>query len=152
MSADGGVALVAIAGSSELVQVDASSLVLVVEAPRPLLVEDVDDSIALVTTTDVGLIQTDRESFVLVRDDPASVVIESRVIALPGSGSGLYLDFPMLTASNVWIINHNFGVRPAVQVLSPGLVVSLPAVSHQTVNQVRLDFTSAQAGRAILTA
>lgn len=63
---------------------------------------------------------------------------------------GATLDFEHVQTdpSDEWIINHNFGVRPSVSVLSVGGVEMEAQVVHMSVNQVRIYFASAQAGRA----
>jgi hypothetical protein len=68
-----------------------------------------------------------------------------------GGGAGDYLEHAFSAATLV-VVNHNFGRRPAVQLLSPGSQLMSAGVSHPSVNQVSLVFNTPQAGLAILTA
>jgi hypothetical protein len=63
---------------------------------------------------------------------------------------GAAQDFEHVQASPSaeWIINHNLGAEPSVSVLSAGGVEMEANVVHMSVNQVRVYFASAQAGRA----
>lgn len=48
-----------------------------------------------------------------------------------------------------WIVNHNFGRNPIVDVLSPGGIRVLTEIQHMTINQARVYFLSPQTGKAI---
>lgn len=66
----------------------------------------------------------------------------------PGAG-GEQLDFPVSVAAAVWTVNHNFGFRPNVQVLSPGGKEMIAEILHVSVNQVTITFDEPQTGSAI---
>lgn len=48
-----------------------------------------------------------------------------------------------------WIVNHNFGRNPIVDVISPGGLRVLAEIQHMTINQARVYFLSPQTGKAI---
>lgn len=54
------------------------------------------------------------------------------------------------SADTLWIINHNKGFRPYVEVLSPGGQVLDAGVQHNSVNQVQISFNQPTLGSAIL--
>ena len=54
-----------------------------------------------------------------------------------------------VSPSNEWIVNHNFGRKPVVDVMSVGGVVVEADVRHLSPNQVRIYFNQPQAGNAI---
>jgi hypothetical protein len=66
--------------------------------------------------------------------------------SVEGVASGVEFQFP--SASTTWIINHNLGYHPAVQLRSVGNVVIGGDVSHPSINQARVDFAGAIAGSA----
>jgi hypothetical protein len=61
------------------------------------------------------------------------------------------VDFPFLTPSTTWTINHNLGIRPAVQLRTVGHVVFAGDVEHPTLNQAVVTFVSPFAGYARCT-
>lgn len=52
-------------------------------------------------------------------------------------------------ASLEWIINHNLGYNPIIEVLSPGGLSVLTEVQHLTLNQARVYFLTPQTGKAV---
>lgn len=58
--------------------------------------------------------------------------------------------FTQASALAEWIINHNKGWNPLVTVLSPGGIEVEAQVTHMSVNQTRVYFSSPQAGSALL--
>ena len=54
------------------------------------------------------------------------------------------------TASSTWIINHNLGFRPAVEVYNTGSQEIEADIVHTSVNQTVVSFTTAIAGYARL--
>lgn len=53
------------------------------------------------------------------------------------------------TAQAEWVLNHNFGRLPVVQVLSPGGLEVEAEVAHVSTNQARVYFNQPQQGTAI---
>lgn len=53
------------------------------------------------------------------------------------------------TAQAEWVLNHNFGRLPVVQVLSPGGFEVEAEVAHVSMNQARVYFNQPQQGTAI---
>ena len=74
--------------------------------------------------------------------------------ALPGVVSpeeGTNEIFPQVAPSDLWIINHNWGVYPSVFVLDPQTKIRVyPEVSYPNENQVRIAFSHPFAGFAVL--
>jgi hypothetical protein len=68
----------------------------------------------------------------------------------PGSSDGEPLVHTQSSASTTWLINHNFGFRPLVTVLSPGGAEVGAEVEHVSVNQVRISFAEPRSGSAIV--
>lgn len=67
----------------------------------------------------------------------------------PGPEIATYLH-TQSSAATEWIVNHNKGAYPALDVLSPGLIVVEAEVEHFTVNQVRVRFATAQTGYVLV--
>jgi hypothetical protein len=61
------------------------------------------------------------------------------------------VDFPFLSASSTWTINHNFGYYPVVQLRTLGGNVFGGQVDHVSVNQAVATFVSPIAGYARCT-
>lgn len=72
---------------------------------------------------------------------------------LPGSGSGdgSDLTFTQSTPSDEWIINHNFGFYPNVDVYTTGGVSMIGQILNTSINQTRVLFSTPVAGTARLT-
>lgn len=86
--------------------------------------------------------------------NPAAPI--ATIIGPPGSsgsgGSGYYLDHFQSAAQATWVIPHNFGRRPSVNVFDSGGEEVFATVAHLDINVVQIDFSVAVSGRAILTA
>lgn len=54
------------------------------------------------------------------------------------------------SASSTWVINHNLGIEPQVEVMSPGSVRVNAEVIHVNLNQVQVLFAVPYAGFALL--
>jgi len=65
----------------------------------------------------------------------------------PGPSGGGFNHTQSLAAAE-WIINHNLGFRPAVEILGVGGNEVEAHVLHMSINQVRVYFTAAFAGSA----
>lgn len=63
-------------------------------------------------------------------------------------GQGAYEHVQSVASTN-WVVNHNFGRSVAVSVLSDGGVEVFANVVHVSSNQVRVQFSVPQTGRAI---
>ena len=66
----------------------------------------------------------------------------------PGAGGNVF-EYSPPSASDEWIVNHNFGYNPVVAVLSPGGVEVEAQVLHTSLNQTRVLFNAPQLGKAI---
>ena len=65
-----------------------------------------------------------------------------------GPGAEVF-EYSPPTAQAEWVLNHNFGRRPVVQVLSPGGFEVEAEVAHVSTNQARVYFNQPQQGTAI---
>lgn len=65
-----------------------------------------------------------------------------------GPGAEVF-EYSPPTAQAEWVLNHNFGRRPVVQVLSPGGSEVEAEVAHVSTNQARVYFNQPQQGTAI---
>lgn len=69
----------------------------------------------------------------------------------PGSGGGgSAFRFIQGSPLSEWIINHNLGIEPQVEVMSPGSVRVNAEVVHTSINQVRVLFATPNSGFALL--
>lgn len=69
----------------------------------------------------------------------------------PGSGGGgSAFRFTQASPLAEWIINHNLGIEPQVEVMSPGSVRVNAEVVHVSINQARVFFATPYAGFALL--
>lgn len=66
----------------------------------------------------------------------------------PGPGAEVF-EYSPPTAQAEWVLNHNFGRLPVVQVLSPGGFEVEAEVAHISTNQARVYFNQPQQGTAI---
>lgn len=67
----------------------------------------------------------------------------------PAGSGGNVFEYSPPSASDEWIVNHNFGYNPVVAVLSPGGVEVEAQVLHTSPNQTRVLFNAPQLGKAI---
>lgn len=65
-----------------------------------------------------------------------------------GPGAEVF-EYSPPTAQAEWVLNHNFGRLPVVQVLSPGGFEVEAEVAHVSLNQARVYFNQPQQGTAI---
>ena len=65
------------------------------------------------------------------------------------SGSGVVPPFQFLTATQIWVINHNLNRRPLIGVFSVGGIEMMAEVIHISANQGQVIFDNPVAGYAI---
>lgn len=65
----------------------------------------------------------------------------------PGSSGAGFVHTQSATATE-WIVNHNLGFNPAVEVINTGGVPGVADVLHMSINQVRIYFAVPTAGQA----
>jgi len=94
-------------------------------------------------------IYSEAESIVLDRFDPeiGIVEIECGILAIPQPKYTHLQNTP----SSVWIVNHNLGVRPIVQVYTLGGMVVTCDILHNSSSQVTLSFSLPISGFAQFT-
>lgn len=64
----------------------------------------------------------------------------------PSGNSAIHYEHLQSIAAREWVVNHNFGLRPQVAVLSLGGVAMLAEVLHLSQNQIRVYFDDLQTG------
>lgn len=65
------------------------------------------------------------------------------------SSDSNYLEVPFVAKTEV-LVNHSFGVYPAVQVVDSGFNDIICEIIHDSINTLRVVFTTAQTGKVIL--
>ena len=83
---------------------------------------------------------------VTVKNDSVSVITAAEQ-GPPGVSAASYTH-TQASASSTWTVNHNLGFRPSVEILSAGGVEIEGTVTHTSVNQAILSFTSSITGSA----
>lgn len=68
----------------------------------------------------------------------------------PGSGASAAVRFTQASPLAEWVINHNLGIEPQIEVMSPGSVRVSAEVIHTSLNQTRVLFATPYAGFALL--
>lgn len=67
-----------------------------------------------------------------------------------GSGGDAGLDFVQSTPAVAWIIAHNLGHYPVVELLTAGGARMLADITHLSINTLQVNFASPVSGRARL--
>lgn len=90
---------------------------------------------------------------VVVNQPMQVVVVHDGPRGLPGppGASGAGFGFQQTTPAASWIINHNLGFRPAVELFTVGGVEFDADVQHTSMNQTVVSLTLPLAGYARLT-
>jgi hypothetical protein len=80
---------------------------------------------------------------------PVGAGIVMQGVPGPQGPAGTITDYTatFASAASTWIVNHNLGREPAIQVLTPGGMEMEAAVVHVSVNQAQINFASPQTGR-----
>lgn len=86
----------------------------------------------------------------LVTNAPVVVEVMSTGIQGPPGGQTPPVVFTQSAAATEWIVNHNLGWEPLVEVLSLGGLPVIAGVIHMSTNQCRVTFSSPQSGRVLL--
>lgn len=100
---------------------------------------------AQVGATQLGVLQT---ALSLGSGSLAVTSFYSGLVGPPGPGAEVF-EYSPPTAQTEWVLNHNFGRLPVVQVLSPGGFEVEAEVAHVSTNQARVYFNQPQQGTAI---
>ncbi len=119
-----------------------------------LVIKDLPSVVLLSGGDDAETLVVERSEDVLLLaagDDDVLLLSAGEPGPAGPAGDGFYREVVFAAALQV-VIAHNFGRRPAVEILSPGSLKVSGDVAHDSVNQVRLNFKAPQAGLAILTA
>jgi hypothetical protein len=61
------------------------------------------------------------------------------------------IEYSISVASSYWVITHNLGYKPNVQVYNSLDELIIVAVKHLSVNQLAITFNSANTGKVRLT-
>lgn len=87
-------------------------------------------------------------SDVAVAELRETIHIVTEGIQGPPGASGAGFVFSQPTPATEWVINHNLGFRPAVEIIDAGGNEVDAEVLHISVNQARVYFNAAIAGEA----
>lgn len=68
----------------------------------------------------------------------------------PPGPMGGYHEHTQSTPATTWIVNHNLGYNPVIEILSPGGLTVVAEIQHMTTNQARVYFLTPQTGKAIV--
>jgi hypothetical protein len=102
-------------------------------------------------TVNVGLVLSDNINQIVF--DVADPIIAAMAPffqgpqGIPGSASAAY-SHNQVTPSDTWLLNHNLGFYPNVEVRSVGGKEMIGEIIHTSINQVIVYFDSAFAGTA----
>lgn len=66
----------------------------------------------------------------------------------PPGASGAGFVHTQSSAATEWVVNHNLGFEPAVEVIDTGGLAGIGDIVHFSVNQLRIYFAAATAGKA----
>ncbi len=66
-------------------------------------------------------------------------------------GNQRSFDITFSSPSLTWVVNHNLGVRPSIDVFSDGGVKMLAKVEHVSINQAIVSFNSLTTGFVTVT-
>jgi len=80
----------------------------------------------------------------------APALIDEAGVVTPFAVGTLSYTYVQSVASSSWIVNHNLGFKPAVEVLSAGGMEVEAEVMHTSNNQTIINFVSPQTGSARL--
>lgn len=98
---------------------------------------------------EVRVVQIDYEEVIAQGSIPAQVTLIGGIPGPKGDpGSGF--TFEQTSPSDSWLINHNLGFRPSVDLFTTGGMEMLGEVVHISVNQTVVNFNGAIAGFARL--
>ncbi len=106
-------------------------MVMVVEVPVPVTVG------------------SQEQEFICVEQPQTVVVAVGQQGPAGASGSGVVPPFQFLTATQIWVVNHNLNRRPLIGVFSVGGIEMMAEVIHISANQVQVIFDNPVAGYAI---
>lgn len=79
------------------------------------------------------------------------IIVQEMVFQLSGvpiTGGQPYVH-NQLQSSDTWVVNHNLGFFPVVDILSPGGIQVVAEIAHISNNQFQVIFNSPQVGTAI---
>lgn len=84
-------------------------------------------------------------------DRPTAVDVVEVIHPGPQGPAGSFYVHSQSTPSAVWVINHNLGFRPSVELLDSGSQEIDGQIAHPSVNQTVVTLQPASAGLARLT-
>lgn len=100
----------------------------------------------VIVQNNFSVIECNGEDIVVVTNEKISVISEG--IQGPPGASGAGFTHTQVSAATEWIVNHNLGFKPVVEVINSGGVPGIPDVIHMTANQLRVYFAVPTAGEA----
>jgi len=88
---------------------------------------------------------------VVVNTPTPSVSITNAGPPGPRGASAIGFTFNQPTESDSWVINHNLGFAPSVQVFNAGGLEVIGEIHHISINQVVISFNTPMSGSARLS-
>jgi hypothetical protein len=87
----------------------------------------------------------------IINVDPITSSVSIINAGPPGpAGSSAGYDHTQSSDSALWVINHNLGYKPSVQIFSVGGLEVIGEIHHISVNQVNVSFNDSISGSARL--
>ena len=98
----------------------------------------------------VTVTQQDPLNVTVQTSPPMQVTVQAPGIQGPPGADGVVVSYlhNQISASSTWVVNHNLGVVPNVEVRSVGGVVIFAEVLHISNNQTQIIFNEPVAGTA----
>lgn len=102
----------------------------------------------------VDVVVNERVAALTIEPNAVEISVDGKVIqvtprGMPGPPGGARYLHTQGAASASWTVNHNLGIRPQVQVFSPGWVEVEAATLHVDANQMIISFNTPQTGFAV---
>lgn len=108
----------------------------------------------VVQPREIDVVTTQKVAAVTVQPNAVEISSDGKTITvvprgIPGPPGGARYTHTQSVASAVWTVNHNLGIRPQVEVFSPGWVGVEAATLHVDANQMIISFNVPQTGFAV---
>lgn len=107
-------------------------------------------TVNVASVTNTVTISGNDAGIVIVTVPSVNTVIATTAGPQGPPGAGAYV-FTQSAPASVWVINHNFGFRPSVELLDAGSQEIDGDIAHPSVNQTVVTLQPASAGFARLT-
>lgn len=152
--------IILVEDASSVLATELEELVIEIVEPEIQLVGEEEEILLTITETEVQTITDETQEILLTIEEPTVVVVEGNPgpQGPPGpmgpAGSGASVDrfytHNQLSASTSWVINHNMGKYPSVQIIDSSGNNVYAGIAHPSDNQTVLTFSTAFGGVAYL--